>query len=76
MPPPPQPGDESYALYAHERDGILDDLKVKAEILGKGINRIPRMSVDVPQGAMYAFVRFELPAEPSVSRWSTAEIPA
>lgn len=63
---PPQPGDESYTRYAEERDSILNDLREKAEILGRGVSRIPGMSVDVPQGAMYAFVRFELPTEPGV----------
>ncbi len=58
---PPQPGDESYDTYVRERDGILNDLKNKAEILGEGISKIPGMSVDIPQGAMYAFVRFEIP---------------
>jgi aspartate/methionine/tyrosine aminotransferase len=58
---PPQPGDESYELYAKERSAILGDLKEKAEILGKGLNEIEGMKVDVPEGAMYAFVKFELP---------------
>lgn len=58
---PPQPGDASYELYKKERHGILDDLKEKAELLGKGLNEIPGMSVDIPQGAMYAFVKFNLP---------------
>jgi aspartate/methionine/tyrosine aminotransferase len=60
---PPQSGDESYDRYVSERDGILGELKAKAQILGEGLNRIPGMSVDIPQGAMYAFVRFELPLE-------------
>ncbi len=63
---PPAAGEESHTIYTRERDAILEDLKKKAEILGEGINKIPGMSVDVPQGAMYAFVRFELPAEPGV----------
>lgn len=58
---PPAQGDESYTLYERERTAVLTDLKTKAEILGKGINSIPGMSVDIPRGAMYAFVRFELP---------------
>jgi aspartate/methionine/tyrosine aminotransferase len=58
---PPQPGDESYGTYAGERERVLSDLKAKAEILGRGINAIEGMSVDIPRGAMYAFVRFELP---------------
>ncbi len=63
---PPVKGDESYDLYIRERGAILDDLKEKAAILGKGLNEIEGMSVDIPQGAMYAFVRFELPYPPSV----------
>lgn len=60
---PPKEGDESYATYCAERDGILAALKTKAEMLGEAINRIGGMSLEVPQGAMYAFVSFELPRE-------------
>ena len=63
---PPEPGQPSYETYVRERDGILRDLGEKAEILGRAVNKIPGMSVDMPQGAMYAFVRFELPDEPGV----------
>ena len=63
---PPQPGDESYEQYCRERDSILSDLKAKALILGKEINKIPGMSLETPQGAMYAFVKFELPEDPRV----------
>ena len=58
---PPKPGDESYELYAKERGAILGDLKEKAEILGRGLNEIEGMKTDIPEGAMYAFVKFELP---------------
>lgn len=63
---PPQNGDESYETYVKERDAILGDLKAKAEILGEKINQIPGMSLETPQGAMYAFVKIELPHDPSV----------
>lgn len=63
---PPQEGDDSYPRYAAERAGILADLAEKARILGEGLNRIPGMDVHAPQGAMYAFVRFQLPPEPGV----------
>lgn len=63
---PPQPGERSYETYAEERGAILRDLETKARILGEGINQIPGMSVDIPQGAMYAFVRFELPREQGI----------
>jgi aspartate/methionine/tyrosine aminotransferase len=75
---PPEPGEESHDLYVRERDAILEDLRQKAQILGEGINRIPGMSVDPPQGAMYAFVRFELPPKPGVDidAMSPAELEA
>jgi aspartate/methionine/tyrosine aminotransferase len=63
---PPTPGDESYETYINERNAILSSLKSKAEILAGGINQIEGMSLDVPQGALYAFVRFQLPAERDV----------
>jgi aspartate/methionine/tyrosine aminotransferase len=58
---PPLPGDESYAVFASERDQVLESLKRKARILGEGINAIPGMHLEFPEGAMYGFVRFELP---------------
>jgi len=58
---PPEKGSESYELYVKERGEILSDLKEKAEILGEGLNGIEGMTVGIPQGAMYAFVKFELP---------------
>ena len=70
---PPQPGDESYEPFMLERNAVLSDLKAKAEILGAGINRITGMSVDIPRGAMYAFVRFDLPAGENHSSKSPAE---
>jgi aspartate/methionine/tyrosine aminotransferase len=70
---PPKSGDESYALYAAEREEVLSDLKSKAEILGKGINAIEGMSVDIPRGAMYAFVRFELPEREDTEPMAAAQ---
>lgn len=64
---PPQKGEPSYDLYAKERDGILIDLKEKAEILGRGLNQIEGMTCEIPQGAMYAFVKFELPHPKNVN---------
>lgn len=58
---PPEEGSESHGLYVRERDAILGDLKEKAELLGRGLDGVEGMSIEVPQGAMYAFVRFELP---------------
>ncbi len=63
---PPVPNDESYQRYTDERKAVYSSLKAKAELLGKGINRIKGMSVAIPEGAMYAFVKFELPPDPHV----------
>jgi aspartate/methionine/tyrosine aminotransferase len=63
---PPQQGDESFETYVMERDNVLGALKTKAEFLGEKINQIPGMTLETPQGAMYAFVKFELPADPNV----------
>ncbi len=70
---PPQKGDASYDQYVNERDGILNELKTKAEILGKGLNAIEGMTTDIPQGAMYAFVKLELPHTADISKMSPAE---
>jgi alanine transaminase len=64
---PPKPGDESWELYKKEKEGILGDLKEKAELLGRGLAEIPGMHIKVPQGAMYAFVRFDLPVPAGVN---------
>jgi len=70
---PPKPGDESYPTYVAERDGVLASLKAKAAILEKGINAIPGMHLDMPQGAMYAFVRFSLPEPRGVNPLAMGE---
>ncbi len=58
---PPRPGDESYELFLHEKATILNELKEKAQILGDALNKIDGISVNVPEGAMYAFVKIHLP---------------
>jgi alanine transaminase len=63
---PPQPGEDSYETYMQERNAILTNLKDKAELLGREINKIEGMSLETPQGAMYAFVKLDLPPDPSV----------
>jgi alanine transaminase len=70
---PPVKGEESYEVYVKERDGILDDLKTKAQILGEGLQKIEGMITDIPQGAMYAFVKFELPHTADVNKMSPQE---
>ena len=63
---PPRLGEASHDAFVAERHHILDGLRAKAELLERGINAIEGMSLVRPQGAMYGFVRFELPADPGV----------
>jgi len=70
---PPEKGSESYELYIKERDTILNDLKEKAEILGKGLNEIEGMETVIVQGAMYAFVKFELPHTKDIDKMTDKE---
>ena len=70
---PPQKGDDSYETFVKERDGILHDLKTKAEILGKGLAEIDGMETDIPYGAMYAFVKMDLPHTQDVSKMTPEE---
>lgn len=70
---PPEKGDESYELFIKERNDILNDLKTKAQILGKGLNEIEGMTIDIPKGALYAFVKFELPHTAEVGKMNAEE---
>lgn len=58
---PPSIGDASYTQYIAEKTAILDDLRDKSIILGNELNKIDGISVNIPEGAMYAFVKFNLP---------------
>ncbi len=70
---PPEKGEESYDTYINERNGILNELKTKAEILGEGLNKIDGMTTEIPRGAMYAFVKFELPHTTDVNKMTPEE---
>ncbi len=58
---PPTPDQASYETYKTEKSTILQDLAEKAEIIGRELNLIPGIRVNLPEGAMYAFVKIELP---------------
>jgi len=58
---PPQPGDESYALFEHERQAIFASLRRKAEVLVSSLNAIDGITCNAAEGAMYAFVKLEMP---------------
>jgi aspartate/methionine/tyrosine aminotransferase len=58
---PPRPGSPSYPLYERERREILDALRRKAAIVGKGLDAVDGIRCNEVTGAMYAFPRIDLP---------------
>eukprot|EP00933_Yihiella_yeosuensis_P022944 TRINITY_DN17953_c0_g1_i1.p1 TRINITY_DN17953_c0_g1~~TRINITY_DN17953_c0_g1_i1.p1 ORF type:complete len:539 (-),score=122.36 TRINITY_DN17953_c0_g1_i1:109-1725(-) len=58
---PPQKGDASYKLFNEEREGILKELKRKAELVTKELNSIEGMATLPVEGAMYSFPQVFLP---------------
>lgn len=50
---PPQPGDESYPLYKEEVDKIFNGLKERSRKLVEGLNKIPGITCQPADGAMY-----------------------
>jgi aspartate/methionine/tyrosine aminotransferase len=59
---PPKPGDPSHELYMKERDGIVDELRLRAKIVAEGLNKVPGISCQLVAGAMYAFPKITLPS--------------
>eukprot|EP00026_Physarum_polycephalum_P007577 Phypoly_transcript_07640.p1 GENE.Phypoly_transcript_07640~~Phypoly_transcript_07640.p1 ORF type:complete len:523 (+),score=81.19 Phypoly_transcript_07640:158-1570(+) len=68
---PPKPGDESYELYKQERDAILSSLKRRALLLTNALNKLPGMSCNPAEGAMYAFPQITI--SPSAVAAATAQ---
>ena len=58
---PPAPGDESYEVYQAEKSAILTSLNRRAVKLTEAINKLPEVSCNAIEGAMYAFPTITLP---------------
>lgn len=58
---PPQPSEPSYELFMKEKNGVLQSLKERAEMVASTFNSIEGFSCNPVQGAMYSFVRLHLP---------------
>ncbi|GAB4822530.1 hypothetical protein N2152v2_009576 [Parachlorella kessleri] len=58
---PPQPGEPSYALFAEERDAILESLKRRALLVVDAFANMEGVSCNPAEGAMYVFPRLRLP---------------
>ncbi|KAG2538295.1 hypothetical protein PVAP13_9NG411700 [Panicum virgatum] len=58
---PPKEGDESYAAYKAEKDGILQSLARRAKALEDAFNNLEGISCNKAEGAMYLFPQIHLP---------------
>lgn len=58
---PPQPGEESYALFTEQTQGIFDSLKRKSRAIVAGLNSIPGITCNEAEGAMYVFPKVDMP---------------
>jgi aspartate/methionine/tyrosine aminotransferase len=58
---PPPAGGPSFALWERERREVLEALRTKAAIVGKGLDAVPGIRCNEVTGAMYAFPRVDLP---------------
>lgn len=58
---PPSADMESYETFIKERTEILQTLKKKAQMVHESLNKIPGISCNLIQGAMYAFPQIYLP---------------
>ncbi len=58
---PPRPGDPSFDLWDRERREVLEALRRKAAIVGKGLDAVEGIHCNEVTGAMYAFPRIDLP---------------
>lgn len=58
---PPEPGQPSHDLYVQERDGVLGSLARRASKLVSQLNKLPGVTCNDAQGALYAFPRITLP---------------
>jgi len=58
---PPKQGDPSFALFEEEKNRILGAMKKKAKLLVERINKIEGVNTMPVEGAMYAFVKIDLP---------------
>lgn len=60
---PPQPGDESYPLFAKEQAETLASLRRRAHMMTDGFNALEGVTCNFTEGAMYSFPRLNLPAK-------------
>jgi len=60
---PPRRGEPSYELFEKEKQHVLGDLALKADMTTKTLNSIPGVVCNEVMGAMYAFPKVTMPAK-------------
>jgi aspartate/methionine/tyrosine aminotransferase len=68
----PRPGDPSFEQWDRERREILEALRTKAALVGRGLDAVPGIRCNEVTGAMYAFPRVDLPPGVSDFEWCMA----
>ncbi len=58
---PPPEGGPSRALWEREKREVLEALRKKAAVVGRGLDQVPGIRCNEVTGAMYAFPRIDLP---------------
>ena len=56
-----QEGEPSHELWVKERQGLLDSLKRRAQMLEEALSKLEGVSINRPEGALYAMPRIRLP---------------
>jgi len=57
----PKPGEPSYELFEKEKNHVLGELKLKAQLTTEALNAIEGVKCNEVMGAMYAFPRITIP---------------
>lgn len=72
---PPKEGEPSYNKFLTEKTRVLDELKLKAQLVTETFNSIDGVSCQTVQGAMYCFPRVELPENAHVAAKNDGKSP-
>ncbi|KAJ8276884.1 hypothetical protein GJAV_G00068980 [Gymnothorax javanicus] len=72
---PPQEGEPSYPTFITERNAVLNELALKARLTQETLNKVPGITCNPVQGAMYTFPRINLPEKAIAAAEEMGEAP-
>lgn len=72
---PPKPGAPSYAQYATERDSIKESLFRRAQKVLAVLQKLPGVTCNPAQGAMYLFPQLHLPRAAVAAARAAGQVP-